>query len=200
MLVYPCLALQDAASLSVELTASNGLRKNSGVAYNKAYNSQKELFATILKKHTPFDNPAFEALGFSQSQLDQWYVTNQHSLTAFTEDSKDPLPLTSHSRSRIAQKYTQAKTQVANALADAAATPVHYGVRQEYRITLELFQALDLTNETIRHPLWMPAGPPEPSESDDHAAVAPPPNPTVHQPYWVLPTTEVTAFISSSLN
>ena len=69
--MYPCLALQDAASFSVELTAFNGLCKNGEVVYNKAYNNQKKLFITIFKEHTLFDNSAFEALKFSQSQLDQ---------------------------------------------------------------------------------------------------------------------------------
>ena len=39
MSMYPCLTLQDAASLLMELTVSNGLRKDSEMAYNKAYNS-----------------------------------------------------------------------------------------------------------------------------------------------------------------
>ena len=178
--MYSCLVLQDATSLSVELTVSNGLHKDSGVAYNKAYNSQKKLFVTIFKGHTLFDNSVFEAFGFSQSQLDQWYTTNQHGLTAFIKDSKDPLSSTSHSCSHIAQKYTQVKTWVVNAFTDAAATLVHYEIYQEYHITLELFWALNLINKIIHHPLWMPAGLPELLESNDHAVVAPPPNPAVH--------------------
>ena len=74
--MYPCLVLWDVVSLLVELTVFNGLCKNGGVIYNKAYNSQKKLFVTIFKGHTLFNNSVFEAFRFSQSQLDQWYVTN----------------------------------------------------------------------------------------------------------------------------
>ena len=71
MLMYSCLALQNAASLLVKLTTFNGLHKNSEMVYNKTYNSQKKLFITILKEHTSFNNSVFEAFEFSQSQLNQ---------------------------------------------------------------------------------------------------------------------------------
>ena len=105
MLMYSCLALQNAASFSVEFIVFNELHKNSEMTYNKAYNSQKKLFITILKGHILFDNPAFKALGFSQSQLDQWYMINQHNLTAFIKNNKDSSSSTSHFYSHIAQKY-----------------------------------------------------------------------------------------------
>ena len=198
--MYPCLGLRDAASASVELTTSNALRKKGGIAYNKAYNTQKELFATILKGHTPFDNPAFEALGFTQSQLDQWYATNRHGVAAFADDGADSRPSPSRPRDRIVKKYVTAKTRVANALEDAALTPVHFGVRQEYRITLELFRALDLAHETSRHPLWIPVSSSDRSVPESDAPATPSPAGTAHPPYWILPTAEVTAFISGCLN
>ena len=126
--VYSCLALQDTTSLLMEFTMFNRLCKDSEVTYNKVYNSQKELFITIFKEYTLFNNSAFEALEFSQSQLNQWYVTNWYNLAAFIKDSEDPLPSTSHSHSCIAQKYTQIKIWVVNALTDAAATLIHYEV------------------------------------------------------------------------
>lgn len=74
--VYSCLVLQDATSLLMKLITFNRLRKNSRVAYNKAYNNQKKLFVIILKEHILFDNPVFKALEFSLSQLNQWYTIN----------------------------------------------------------------------------------------------------------------------------
>ena len=70
MLMYSCLTLWNAASLSVEFIMFNELCKNSGVVYNKAYNSQKKLFITIFKEHTSFNNFVFEIFEFNQSQLD----------------------------------------------------------------------------------------------------------------------------------
>ena len=65
---------------------------------------------------------------------------------------------------------------------------------------MELFQTLNLINKIIHHSLWIPAGLPELSESNDYATAASSLNSTVHQSYWVLSTIEVTAFIFSSLN
>jgi hypothetical protein len=47
-----------------------------GIAYNKAYNVNKELFATPFKGYDPFQNPRFEALGYSQCLLERWYSVN----------------------------------------------------------------------------------------------------------------------------
>ncbi|KAK3177249.1 hypothetical protein OEA41_008578 [Lepraria neglecta] len=62
--------------MSVAVLANNYLHRKCGIAYPKAYNLIKHLFDTPLKKHRPFQNPHFEALGFSQSNLDRWYEAN----------------------------------------------------------------------------------------------------------------------------
>lgn len=67
---------RDSSSTNAELRRTNGLRKRGGIAYNKAYNVNKELFATPLKGYDPFRNLQFEALGCSQDLLERWYSIN----------------------------------------------------------------------------------------------------------------------------
>ncbi|KAJ9653125.1 hypothetical protein H2201_009177 [Coniosporium apollinis] len=58
---------RDAGDAKVELRQTNALRKG-GVAYNKAYNINKEQYATQLKGYSPFRNPQLEALGYSATK------------------------------------------------------------------------------------------------------------------------------------
>lgn len=60
-----------AGSVSVELLRNNPLL-NGGIAYYKAYNVNKEQFATQLKGHQPFSNPLFEVLAYIDIQLQNW--------------------------------------------------------------------------------------------------------------------------------
>ncbi|KAF1980669.1 hypothetical protein K402DRAFT_275717 [Aulographum hederae CBS 113979] len=60
---------RDAGAASVELTLTNPLRSEGGMAYHKSYNICKERFATPFKGLQPFDNPQFEGLAFSQEML-----------------------------------------------------------------------------------------------------------------------------------
>lgn len=53
---------KDAGSCSVALRQTNEWRSKSGMAYNKAYNLNKDVFATPFKDYKPFDNDQFEAL------------------------------------------------------------------------------------------------------------------------------------------
>ena len=73
---------RDAGSLSIELQGRNELRSCGGIAYNKAYNISKDLFATPFKQHESFGNPQFEALGFSPKHINRWQCINRGGLSS----------------------------------------------------------------------------------------------------------------------
>jgi len=55
----------------MELWQTNSLRCNGGIAYNKAYNINKEMFAIPFKGYSPFQNLQFKALGYLQELLER---------------------------------------------------------------------------------------------------------------------------------
>ena len=54
--------------MSIELTASNPLRRESIMAYHKSYYPIKDLLVTPLKDVLPFSNRELEALAFKQAE------------------------------------------------------------------------------------------------------------------------------------
>jgi hypothetical protein len=49
----------------MELRQTNSLCRNGGIAYNKAYGVNKEIFTIPFKGYSPFQNSQFEVLGYS---------------------------------------------------------------------------------------------------------------------------------------
>ena len=43
-----------------------------------AYNTNKDLLATLLKNHSAFDNASFEAQGHLSEQINYWMVLAPH--------------------------------------------------------------------------------------------------------------------------
>jgi hypothetical protein len=127
---YHWALTRDAGSASVELQRTNALRKG-GVAYNKAYNVNKGLYATPLKGYSPFQNPQFEALGYSQELIDRWYSLN--SIYATLKQTKK--------RQQLLTAYRAAKNRLSGALVQSGNE--NYGVRQEYRINIGLFRRIE---------------------------------------------------------
>ncbi|KAJ9655921.1 hypothetical protein H2201_008702 [Coniosporium apollinis] len=162
---YHWALTRDSGSAKVELRQTNSLRKKGGIAYNKAYNVNRELFATPLKGYEPFQNPQFEALGYSPDLLERWYSLN--SMRGRRPGARK--------RQQLLAAYSTTKQRLSCALRKSE--DEHYGVRQEYRITVELLRGLDGAEEL---------------ERDDGA--------NKHMPYWVLPTKEVNAFAAGELN
>ena len=62
---------RNASSTSVILTPTNPLYSHEGIAYIKAYNLNKDIFATPLKTYNTFNNHYFKAIGFSQKYLNR---------------------------------------------------------------------------------------------------------------------------------
>ena len=74
---YPFSLLRDAASTLIKLNKENSLRQPRGLVYYKAYNSNKDLFATLLKGYNAFDNTSFKVLGYSNRLINRWIDLNR---------------------------------------------------------------------------------------------------------------------------
>ena len=175
---YHWALTRDSGSVSVELRQTNSLRRNGGIAYNKAYNVNKEMFATPFKGYSPFQNSQFEALGYSQELLERWYSIN--STKGMRPDAAK--------RRQLLEAYTTTKQRLSSALRDSKNE--NYGVRQEYRITMELLRALEEGDvDAVELPTL--------SVADGQGAAG---GVAGHTPYWVLPTNEVNAFAAAEIN
>ncbi|KAF1980632.1 hypothetical protein K402DRAFT_17639, partial [Aulographum hederae CBS 113979] len=119
---------RDAGTASVELSPTNPLRAEGGMAYHKAYSIFKERFATPLKGLGPFDNTQFEGLAYSQEMLEKWYKA-----TNSTANAKK--------REQLLSAFLRAKKRVA--IATKENPKAHFGIRQEYRVSHSLFMQLE---------------------------------------------------------
>ena len=135
------------------------------------------MFATPFKGYSPFQNSQFEALGYSQELLERWYSIN--STKGMRPDAAK--------RRQLLEAYTTTKRRLSSTLRDSKNE--NYGVRQEYRITMELLRALD---EGDVDAVELPAS----SVADGQGAA----DGAAHTPYWVLPTNEVNAFAAAEMN
>jgi hypothetical protein len=179
---YHWALTRDSGSANVELRQTNSLRRNGGIAYNKAYNVNKEMFATPFKGYSPFQNSQFEALGYSQELLERWYSMN--STKGIRPDAAK--------RRQLLEAYTTTKQRLSSTLRDSKNE--NYGVRQEYRITMELLRALE---EGDIDAVELPASSAASSVADGQGAAG---GAAGHMPYWVLPTNEVNAFAAAEIN
>jgi hypothetical protein len=179
---YHWALTRDSGSANVELRQTNSLRRNGGIAYNKAYSVNKEMFATPFKGYSPFQNSQFKALGYSQELLERWYSMN--STKGMRPDAAK--------RRQLLKAYTTTKQRLSSTLRDSKNE--NYGVRQEYRITMELLRALE---EEDIDAVELPASSAGSSVADGQGAAG---GAGGHMPYWVLPTNEVNAFAAAEIN
>lgn len=135
------------------------------------------MFATLFKGYSPFQNSQFEALGYLQELLEWWYSIN----------STKGIRLDAVKRQQLLKAYTTTKQRLSSALWDSKNE--NYGVRQEYRITIELLRALDEGDvDAIELPTLLVA---------DGQGIA---GGAAYTPYWVLPTNEVNVFVAVEIN
>ena len=185
---YTWALTRDAGSATTELYPTNDLREKGGIAYNKAYNLHKDVFAIPpLHGHSPFGNHQLEALGYSQSLIDRWYRTNRGGGGAPSYPDK-------RNQLKAAEQHT--KERIHTGLEAAARTS--FGVRQEYRIDLTLFQSLDLTDEPHVETVECETSKNENDRSgtstrDQRDA-------ETHRPYFILPTAEVVEYEKYDIN
>ena len=135
---YPWGLLQDVGSMSVEVKLNNTLYHH-GIAYNKSYNSHKALFHTPYKGSGPFCNEQYEALAFSQPLISKYYAANQRGSEIQHQ----------HKRKALLAAYQRTKKRMATTLRDSATT--NYGHRQEYRVRMSFWKALDLNDARQIH-------------------------------------------------
>ena len=181
---YHWALTRDSGSADVELRPTNSLRRMGGIAYNKAYNVNKELFATPFKGYNPFQNAQFEALGYSQDLLERWYSVN--STKGWRPDASK--------RRQLLAAYRRTKRRLSSAL--SRSEDESFGVRQEYRITMRLLGELDNVEEELEGAVGaaesrMSRAGNDESEADGTGR---------HMPYWVLATKEVNGFAAAELN
>lgn len=182
---YHWALTRDSGSANVELRQTNSLRKMGGIAYNKAYNVNKELFATPLKGYDPFQNSQFEALGYSQDLLERWYTINS---------AKGTRP-DAGKRQQLLAAYNATKQRLSSAL--RRSKDENYGVRQEYRITIELLRKLENVEQLESASEGLPTSSAANSQASSEVTAD---EEGKHMPYWVLPTKEVNAFAAAELN
>ena len=204
---------RDAGTADLELGTTNVLRKHGGLAYFKAYNVVKNLFATPLKDYMPFDNPHFESLAFSDHLREEWYRANA---------GRGP----SISRAAILDCFRQTKQRIHAAFAGPCSSggAQNFGVRQEYRINIQTFRDLPFDD--------VPASLEPARDHDSPVRMVPSPSPTTveppsilnrfarqlwkvsqpsaastqqsrvsstHSPFWILPTADVMTFAAREL-
>ena len=73
----------------VKLNKGNQLYNKGGLTYHKLYNLNKDIFAYLIKKYSPFNNIYFKALSLSKSYIEQWFTTNYYG-EAINTNKKNP--------------------------------------------------------------------------------------------------------------
>ncbi|KAI4154771.1 MAG: hypothetical protein LQ341_000296 [Variospora aurantia] len=174
--LYPWMMTRDAASMSVELGSRNDLRARGDLVYPKAYNTIFNLFSSPAKNILPFSNSLFEALGFSQSEIDRYATINRRGPDAYVDQQEaDAQAQQVWIKARMIQEFEQVINRLDRAIKGASQgfvdpTLPHesgrfrpaksYGVRQEYRISLAAFRELDFSEWDVatQRPLIPTAG------------------------------------------
>lgn len=133
--IYPWHLTRDAAAAEVELLVTNALR-HKGIAFNKAYNSIKELFHTPLKGYSPFNFEKLEGLAYSEDLLNRW-LELKDKRTGKTQQQHHSADV--NIRKRLLAQYLRTKARVANAM---RYTHASFGVRQEYRVYMDLLHQI----------------------------------------------------------
>ena len=125
---YPW-ALTDAGSVTMETRPGNN-SWDSGIVLIKAYNKNKEQFATPFKGHYPFKNELYELFGYSEAQM---------KINA-TGRVASNIP-TTFSRDWVLKQWQDVKERVFAVLDSTKHRS--YSDRQEFRTTLDFYEALD---------------------------------------------------------
>jgi hypothetical protein len=145
---FPWALTRDAGSMSTEILPTNKYHSEGGLAYNKAYNLHKDLFATPMKGLIPFELNQLEGLGFSQELLNRWYeLSHRGGQTSHLQKRKN-----------LQSVYLQVKTRICVAFDSTYDTC--FGVRQEYRMNLHRLRRLEipataLDLRTCHLPYWV---------------------------------------------
>lgn len=153
---------EQAGSGRVELARAHPLRKQ-GILYAQRYNINKDIFSTASKRdHGLFGEPHLEGITCPPSLLDAWIVASRQSKASGVATSTKSAP----QLRQIRKAFEAVKSRIRTALESPSRT--NFGVREEYRITWDLFTRLNPSTD-------QPRG--------------------LHRPFWVLQTGEVNRFM-----
>lgn len=173
---YPICGTRDAGNGSVDLTKSNLHRSQGGIAHAKAYSLHKEVLYSPVKGIVPFGNLLLEAIGFDQEHIEEWYLLNSERGGARGR----------HRSETLKQQFAHTFLRVNTAMEMQKRST--FGVRQEYRIKLEVAEALDMEELA--------------GLQDGETAVVSTADNTLsedngHDLFWILPTAEVNFFFQT---
>ena len=178
---FPWNLTRDGGSNSVEVLPTNPWHEAGRIAYNKAYNLNKDQFATPLKTVKFFNNSQYEGLAYTQDTLNQWYELNNHG----------GLIAHPHKRKQLVESYEAAKVRLHTALTSSQQS--NFGARQEYRIGIALFRALSFEDESeanVNAAFY---------RGGEHPCIQVPPlvgEDSGHYPYYILETNQVNGFVA----
>ncbi|KAK4948231.1 hypothetical protein LTR28_007455, partial [Elasticomyces elasticus] len=192
---------RDCQTASVELSRRNSFRATAGVAYNKAYDLHKNLFATPIKRYTPFDNLQYQGLAYSTALIEDMYYKN-------FKFSRKEMP---NKRPSLKKTYRHTKRRLRGAL--GASTGTDFGIRQEHRISYDTFRVFEPSGEIVEGPtaasqrprltavnldLRTPGHAAEEGSlvGEDHASV---PTDSVHDAFGIVATKEADTFLAAEL-
>jgi hypothetical protein len=126
-----------AGSARVETRRSHPLRKG-GIAYAQRYNVNKDLFSTASKRDSGlFGEPNLEGLTCPSSLPDAWIVAARQYRNAGLATSLQSAP----KLKRLRKVFQAMKSRIGFALDSSMETS--FAVREEYRISWELFTTVD---------------------------------------------------------
>jgi len=157
--IYQWHLTEQAGTARAELALGNPLRK-AGIVFAQAYKVDKDLFTTSAKEHRLFDDPHLEGIAMSREVVDAWYTASRPGCPP----PRDPLR-------QIMAGFQAMKARVYHTLVGAVRSGRSCRVREEYRVTWDLMQALDPPPATLKLA------------------------PGEHSPFWRLPTRLVNRFV-----
>ncbi|KAF4429574.1 hypothetical protein F53441_14011 [Fusarium austroafricanum] len=156
-----------AGSARVETRRSHPLRSG-GIAYAQRYNVNKDLFWTPAKQDRAlFSEPNLEGLTCPPSLLDAWIVAARQYRNAGLATSDKSAP----KLKRLRKVFQAMKARIGFALDSSANTS--FGVREEYRISWDLFTVLNPAASSLQGQ---------------------------HRSFWILSTAHVNRFMRWEFN
>ena len=211
---FPFMMTWDAGSVTVTLSTLNTLCREGGIAHNKAYNINKDLFTTPFKPYNTFHNAYLETLSFMQKHQECWQTVNQCGVDAFPNPD---VPPTLYKHEDVVRSFMQAKHQVVASLREAMEAKLSFDVRQEFCIHFSLLRKLSMNMDREAYTLNPPAASPAEGvasistsapqrdsplmlSTDNILHHSPKPEQIMHQPFFILSTTDVHKFISATIN
>jgi hypothetical protein len=128
---YNWALTEEAGSAEFECTSTNKFHR-AGLVHGKSYNIVKELFQSPVRGHQPFSHPLLDFCGLDQNNID-------HILDLVKEHNKKRSNKTID-RKHVVDNIARTKGRLGYVLNSPYK---NWGVRQEYRIRLNTFIAID---------------------------------------------------------